>query len=307
MAIKDWLKNVSSEVSKATSKGTGRDVRRAAKRRHSVSDLIALGRVEEAEQRLRDRLKRNNRDHHARLKLADLLFKTDRRIDAVEEYMFVAEGYASDGFDDKAHALLIKLERLMPGEPKLTAKIERLEHAKEMERRCNLARKALLEDLHGAHAFTVQQLAEKLDRCSLLEGLTEEQIQRLFRRLELVRMEEGEELVRRGGQREELLILLRGEIAAEVLLANGSRTAIRTFDSGKVIGDKALLERQPWAADYSVTRKAAALKLDRSGLEELLLGESDPRGLLDALRSQNSDGEVVEAVAGLSAPAEVPS
>ena len=308
MALKDWIKNVSSEVSKATSKSrsTAGGSRRAQES-HSLSDLIALGRVEEAEERLRARLKKKKRDHHARLNLADLLFETGRRVDAVEEYMFVAEGYAADGFSDKAHALLTKLDRLMPGEPKLTAKLSRLEKNKELGRRLKLGQESLLEapgGPAGSNAFTIQQATAKLVECPLLEILTDEQVQRLFRRLEVFRVAEQASFVRRGQQREELLILLAGEMAAEVPLVTGGKTIIRTFGPGKVIGDAALLQRQPWPAAYSAVRRVVALKLDRAGLEELLPGEPDPRGLLDALRSQNNDLDVANAIAGMSKPAE---
>jgi CRP-like cAMP-binding protein len=92
-----------------------------------------------------------------------------------------------------------------------------------------------------------------------------------------------------------------GEISARVVLPNGSTTDIRSFRGGDLIGEQALFGHQPWPAVYVAASKTMALVLDRGGLEKALLGEADPKGLLDALRADRSDEEVYAAISKMTA------
>ena len=97
-----------------------------------------------------------------------------------------------------------------------------------------------------------------------------------------------------------MFIIIQGEIAAQVLLATGKRTDLRTFSSGDIVGENALLKRASWPTAVIAKRKTSMFSLDRAGLEQLLVGESDPRGLLDTLRAQGNDQDVMAACAKLT-------
>ncbi len=71
---------------------------------------------------------------------------------------------------------------------------------------------------------------------------------------------------------------------------------LRSFEPGDLIGERALLEHQPWPATYRVAESGMVLKLDPSGLESALHGNPDPRSLLNALREQGLDAQVASTV-----------
>jgi CRP-like cAMP-binding protein len=96
-----------------------------------------------------------------------------------------------------------------------------------------------------------------------------------------------------------LLLLVTG-VVESVADLRGRRTLLRTFTSGDVVGEAALLERGEWPADYWATEPVTALRLSREGLEKALVGCSDPRGFLETLREQHNDREVAVAVYRLS-------
>ena len=273
----------------------------AAKEHYSVNDLIALGRLDEARKELERRLKTNPRQHQVRLKLADLLMQQGRRVDAVDVYLQVVDGYASDGFYDKAHALLAKLWRMLPSEGRIAAKMRRLEHAQELDH----LRGVVIEAVTGAgrinmSSFTIQTLWADIVKCPLIERLSERQLAKLFSHVDLVKLDEGEPLASAGEDRNEMFIVIQGELAAQILLASGKRTDLRSFGPGDMVGENALLKRKSWPASYVAKRRTSMFRLDRGGLEALLVGETDPRGLLDALRSQGHDVEVDQTLSRLS-------
>ena len=68
-----------------------------------------------------------------------------------------------------------------------------------------------------------------------------------------------------------------------------------------IVGDRSLLEHQPWPATYRVTSPARIFRLDAAGLAKALQGNPDPRLFLDALRSRRHDHDVAAAVRKLVA------
>ena len=78
--------------------------------------------------------------------------------------------------------------------------------------------------------------------------------------------------------------------------AGGQAVTVRSFTSGDIIGEAALLERGTWPADYRAAEPVTALKLTREGLERCLVGNPDPRGFLETLREQHNDRDVAATV-----------
>jgi Cyclic nucleotide-binding domain len=262
----------------------------------TIDDLITLERYEEAEQKLRSKLSFDPRDLHSRLKLADVLMQVGQRVQAVDEYLVVAESYGRDGFYDKASALLAKIGRYLPGNEKIRAKLSSLERAKSQERRRELVVEGLLHGQRGAEvggglsAVGLQQLWHNLAESVFLERLSDGQVRRLFGAVRLRQLNPGERLVEAGSPLEEIFVIGRGEVEAVAVVEGDRRTALRTFGPGDVIGDRALLEHQPWPADYEASQESVVLALDKSGLEQAMTGESDPKGFLDLLRQRHDQG-----------------
>ena len=274
-----------------------RDLASRDKRKLSIDDLIVLKRYGEAETGLKKRLRQKSSDLRSRLKLADLYVNSGRRHQAVEEYMAIADGYTRDGFYDKAIALLSKVSKLVPDEEKTRLRIERIRRAKRLEHRRSTVSEALLHGVAGRSgsgkgAFQFQQFWHKLSACHLVERLSDERLSRLFAALEFTQLEDGTEVACKGQRLDELYIVADGGVEALLQLSGDATTVIRALEPGDVFGERALLEHKAWPATYRTNARTTLLKLTRESLENALIGDSDPRRLLEALREQGLDAEV---------------
>jgi len=156
----------------------------------------------------------------------------------------------------------------------------------------------------GTSALELGRLWHNLAESSLVQHLPGEQLKRLFSTMRLLRLNDvGSAVAEEGSAEAFLLLLVRGVIEAEVAEPGGKPTTLRTFTSGDILGEGALLERTPWPASYRVAEPVMALQLTREGLEQSLLGNPDPRGSLEALREQHNDRNVAAIVRRLRAPA----
>ena len=267
---------------------------------YTIDDLIVLERYEEAEGRLRARLKDNPNDLHSHLKLAEVCTELRQFEKAVEAYVYVAEEYAQDGFHDKGIALLSKAMKFAPLDQSLRFKVEKLQREKGMEHVRSLALEGLRQaggTQAGTSALELKRLWHNLASSTLVQGLagTGEQLKRLFAAMQLVRFEPQGVVVREGSLDAFLLLIVIGVVdaAAEV---GGRVMTLRSFTSGDIVGEGVLLERGAWPADYRAAEAVTALKLTREGLEKCLMGNPDPRGFLETLRGQHNDRDVLATV-----------
>lgn len=284
MALRSWFGG-------GKSKGSAKEF--------TIDDLIVLERYEEAAGRLREKLKANPQDLHSHLKLAEVYTEL-REIDrAVDEYSFVADEYAQDGFYDKGIALLSRACKLAPHDVSLRERIEAQQREKSMDHVRVLAIEGLRQaggDVDGTSALELQRLWHDLARGPLVQTMPGEQLKRLFGAMQLRRVETGSAVAQEGGQEPFLLLIARGAVEATATMPGGPATLVRDFGPGDVIGEAALLERGVWPADYRVSEPATVLVLTRAGLEKCLVGLSDPRGFLELLRGQHHDRMVAGAV-----------
>jgi CRP-like cAMP-binding protein len=125
----------------------------------------------------------------------------------------------------------------------------------------------------------------------VVQHLPGDQLKRLFSAMQLIRLEAGTVLTEEGGRDAFLLLLINGLVEA-VALDGGREMTLRTFTSGDIIGEAALLERGAWPARYKTGEPTTALKLTREGLEQALVGNPDPRGFLEVLREQHNDRDL---------------
>lgn len=265
---------------------------------YSIDDLIVLERYDEAGERLRARLKTHPNDLHSHLKLAEVHTQLRQFDKAVDEYIFVAEEYAQDGFHDKGLALLARAMKLAPLDQTLPLRMEKLQRDKDMEN----VRTLVLEGLRGAGgvqagtaALELQRFWPTLAASFLVRKLPGESLKRLFSAFEITRLETGVWLAREGSGEAFLLLIVQGVVEASI--PSGTQVpTVRTFGPGDVIGESTLLERVAWPADYRVMEPVTALKLARQGLEACLVGNPDPRGFLETLREQHNDRDVAATV-----------
>jgi len=272
----------------------------------TLEDLIVLERYGEAEGRLKVLLKDDPNNLHLHLKLADVYTELDRREAAADEYLFVADEYARDGFFDKGIALLARALKLTPGEERLRVKMYAFEKAKGMEHKRSAAVEGLRQSRHpdgrsGTKILIFQRLWISIATSPLMQRLSTDQIRRLMSAVEVVKLAEGDGIASRGSQEPTLYVLGTGTVEARLGRADGSTTLLRTFSSGDVVGEAATLERGSWPADYWVVEEGVALRLDRAGVEHALAGNPDPRGFLESLRLDANDRQIADMVTKLEA------
>ena len=287
-------------VFKKLFKGSDRDTR--PDEASTIEDLIVLERYDEAVDRLKARLKIAPDDLHSHLRLAEAYLGQGQRSRALDEFLFVADEFAQDGFYDRGIALLSKAKRFAPADPSLDERIERLQLAKSSERNRSLAVDGLREGRGGATAaIALERLWHKVAASDLIRHLPQEILRRFFSTLEPIMLEPGKKLARGGTKEERLIFLLDGVVSARMPNADPDATiaALRDFGPGDVIGETVLLEHREWPADYYVTEAGRAFALDRAGLEVSLQGNPDPRGFLTTLRMQHNDRQVAKIRAQL--------
>jgi len=285
-------------------KGTGEHEVVADGGETSIEDLITLERYDEAEGRLKVLLKNDPNNLHAHLKLADVYTELGRREAAADEYLFVADEYARDGFYDKGTALLNRALKLTPGEERLRHKLYALDRAKGLEHKRNAAIEGLRQSRHpdggsGTKALLLQRNWLALATSPLLQRLSVEQMRRYFSAVEIVKMAAGETLATRGSDEAALYLLASGRVESTLIRVGGKRTLLREFGAGQLLGEAATLERRTWPAEYQVAEDALMLKLDRAGVEHCLAGNADPRGFLESLRTDANDRQIADMVAKL--------
>jgi hypothetical protein len=266
-----------------------------------VDDLIVLERYPEAEARLKAKLRLAPNDLHSHGKLAEVYTAVKEYAKAVEEYVYLADEYADDGFWDKALALLAKAAKLAPLDASLPQRLDRLEQKKRLEHTREMAVEGLSlqrredGDARAMSLLEAQQIWRDLADTALVQRLGADQLRRLLAAMVTLRLATGTAVAERGGRQEELHLVARGTLEAVVLLATGA-TIVRSFGGGDIVGESALFEHRPWPATYRAAERCVLLRLDKTGLEQALMGNADPRGLLDALREQRHDQAVAASV-----------
>ncbi|MEL7060081.1 MAG: cyclic nucleotide-binding domain-containing protein [Acidobacteriota bacterium] len=270
----------------------------------TIEDLITLERYEDAADKLKVRLKTFPNDLHAHLKLAEVYTALTEVTRAMDEYVFVADSLADDGFHDKGIALLAKAAKINPGDDMLPRRIEKLRRRKTLERRRSDAIAGLLDNpstgVHtaGNKKLEVEMLWPKIARSHLVHELDGSQLRKLFSVMQKEEIEQGQVIAERGRDLQKMILCVHGRIEA-IAEAGGRSFEIRAFSTGDTIGESALLERKPWPATYRVAESGSVFTLDRPGLEKAMIGQENPRQLLEILRKQHHDRTVATNVAKL--------
>lgn len=286
MSIKSWF---------GTS-GTKTEQKPAKKQEdYTIDDLIVLERYEEACEHVKSKLKLNPNDLHMHLRLAEVYAGLKQYDKSVDEFGYVAEEFAQDGFYDKGIALLSKAQKLAPMDQSLRYKIERIQREKSMENVRAIALEGLRQaggQQAGTSAVELKRLWHNLATSSVVQHLAGDQIKRLFSAMELTRLDQGSVIAEEGSHESFLLLIVSGVVEAFYLERSGKDIAIRSFTSGDIIGEGPLLERGGWPAHYRVAEPVTALRLTREGLEKTLVGNPDPRNFLEVLREQHHDRDL---------------
>ncbi len=270
-------------------------------REMTIEDLITLERYEEAEAKLKARLKLVPKDLHAHLRLAEVQLQLGNLAKALDEYVFVADSQADDGFYDKAVAILSKAAKLAPGDEMLPKRLDKYRQMKQLEKRRALAVEGLLANKStraqtaGNYKLEVELLWNKIAKSHLVRQLGAVNLKKLFSVMQMMRAKADTVLAEEGSVLPRMYLVVDGMVEATSII-NGTPTTIRGFSTGDLVGESALLERKSWPASYVVTEAATLFELDREGLQEVMVGNEDPVAFLNVLRQQQNDREVAAAL-----------
>jgi hypothetical protein len=266
--------------------------------KYSIDELIVLERFDDAQEVLLKRIRLSPRDFAARVKLGDVLAAAGLGDQAVRTYIQAVEKYSADGFFDKALAVLVRVQKDMPDEPRIEGALRRVHQARDREKRRHIVVESLSREELGELKLNVvqgRQAWNALSQTGLTDALTGDDLGRFVGGASIVWLERGDALTSVGAEDVRLFVVLEGEVEAW-LEHRETRHPLGFYKPGQILGDRALFEEEPWLANYRARRPTRLLALDREGLEHALAGCSNPRGLLDSLRKQANDRHVSAAV-----------
>jgi tetratricopeptide (TPR) repeat protein len=272
----------------------------------TIDDLITLERYDEAETALKAHFKLAPKDLHSHLRLAEVYVALRNVEKAILEYMFVADSHAEDGFFDKAIAVAARAAKINPGDDNLPRRIEKYRAMKRLEKRRQYAIDGLLSNkttgiqTAGNSKLQMEFLWNKIAKSHIVAQLDGDNIQKLFAVMDMMETKEGQILADQKSSVPAIYLVVSGVIEA-LALVNGKPTNIRSFTTGDLIGDSALLEHKPWPAEYKVTQPGTLFRLDREGLETVMAGNTDPVAFLSVLRQQHLDRDVAVSIQRLQA------
>jgi CRP-like cAMP-binding protein len=275
----------------------------------SIEDLVTLERFDEAAQKLKERLKKVPKDLHSHLKLAEVYVELKEASKALDEFVFVADSQADDGFFEKAIAIISKAAKIAPGDDTVPRRLEKYRRMKALESRRQLAIEGLLSNQTtqvssaANAALEMELLWNKIAKSHLVEALAAEHLKRLFSVMALKKFSGGDFLAREAQLEPKVLYLIvDGTVEAKAAAsAGGQQFSIRSFTTGDLVGEGALLEKKMWPADYVVVDRCTAFVLDRTGFERTMVGHEDPRAFISVLREQHNDRDVAQNIMRLRA------
>ncbi len=269
---------------------------------YNIDELIVLRRYDEAVLKLKDKIKLKD-DVHDVLKLAECYIHLGQLESAIEFFLLASEKYAVDGFYDRALAIIRKVIRYKPTDERLLERQKQFGEFKDLEiKRRNGLKGFELSKLGGLNSdlsvVEFDNLWRTFSRTAFIRNQNSEQIERIFSATSIVFYRQGELIYEKSILREELTIIIRGEVEASLDPEPG-RNPLRKFGLGHIIGESCLFKRRPMLAYYRALTNVSALTLGRTGLEVCLAGNNDPRSFLNQLRGQRKDEAVAKMVHAL--------
>ena len=120
---------------------------------------------------------------------------------------------------------------------------------------------------------TPDHLASLLARTELFGKLAPETIVQVASRFHTVQFKRGQTLYARGDAGNALHLIGTGQIRFSVVSGDGRELSVRVAKSGEIIGEVAVLDRQPRTATASAITAVTAHSLSRADFDRLLLQE----------------------------------
>jgi CRP-like cAMP-binding protein len=116
-------------------------------------------------------------------------------------------------------------------------------------------------------------LASQLAETELFGGLPPDTVAQVAKRFHTAQFKRGQTIYARGDAGNALYMIGSGQIRFSVVSADGRELSVRVARSGEIIGEIAVLDRQPRTATAVALSAVTAHSLTRTDLDRLLLQE----------------------------------
>ena len=128
------------------------------------------------------------------------------------------------------------------------------------------------------------QLTSMLAGTELFGKLPPEAVAQIADRMHTVQFKRGQTIYERGDAGNALYLIRSGQIRFSVVSGDGRELSVRMANAGEIIGEIAVLDRQPRTATAVALTAVTAHSLSRTDLDRLLLQESQlARNAIDFL------------------------
>jgi hypothetical protein len=246
---------------------------------------------------LEERIRTDPNDRGSRLELAQALVGQNRFIEAVAQYLAVADIHVDN---DRYEAALRTVRTALAVEPENLEAAERLARLERV--RSTLARRdRIVERLstaanapdRGLTARDIRRSWPGLGGAPLVQDLSDDQLVRVLGVSELREFGDRVVLGRQGQHQPQAHLIVRGTVEAVTPSGTGASRVLLQFGPGDLLGDSLLLGDGGLPATLRTGEGlTTALRLTKRGLTAALQGMQDPQGLLAALRRHGRDREV---------------
>jgi CRP/FNR family transcriptional regulator, cyclic AMP receptor protein len=122
-------------------------------------------------------------------------------------------------------------------------------------------------------AETADNLASQLGQTELFGGLPAGALAQIAGRFHTIQFKRGQTVYARGDAGNALYLIKTGQIRFSVVSGDGRELSVRVARSGEIIGEIAVLDRQPRTATAVALSAVTAGSLSRTELDRLLLQE----------------------------------
>jgi CRP/FNR family cyclic AMP-dependent transcriptional regulator len=120
---------------------------------------------------------------------------------------------------------------------------------------------------------TSDNLASMLAKTELFGALSSDAVTQLASRFHTVQFKRGQTIYERGDAGNALYLIRSGQIRFSVVSGDGRELSVRVAKAGEIIGEIAVLDRQPRTATAVALTAVTANSLARTDLDRLLLQE----------------------------------
>ncbi|MDB6124000.1 MAG: cAMP-binding protein [Pedosphaera sp.] len=107
-----------------------------------------------------------------------------------------------------------------------------------------------------------------LRRVKILAGLSDEQLDRFVKFMEIIQVFQWTQIVKHGEHGDAMYLILEGELRVRIMV-DGRETTLATLGAGEFFGEISLIDQGPRSADVFANYESTLLKVSASDFEKL--------------------------------------